>query len=126
MTETAAPSDASAIDLVDDARNLRRERPVSREEDGPWQVVRDPHVQEVLRNHEVFSPDVAVRLEEDTDHAPRRDHAGRLRYQPPEWIRLPGGIAAEIRRAAQAWTAPRQWSTSGVRRSDSVNCEGQP
>jgi hypothetical protein len=29
VTETAAPSDASAIDLVDDDRNLRRERPVS-------------------------------------------------------------------------------------------------
>jgi cytochrome P450 len=84
VTETSTPSDASAIDIFDHYSDLRRTRPVSRaEEDGPWQIARYAEVREVLKNHEVFSSDVAMRRKEDADRPP-----SMLFSDPPVHTRL--------------------------------------
>ncbi len=61
---------------------LRAETPVSREEGGPWQVACYQDVHQVLRDHETFSSDVAVRAP-DEDRPP-----GMLFSDPPVHNRL--------------------------------------
>ncbi len=61
---------------------LRAETPVSREEDGPWQVACYQDVHLLLRDNETFSSDVAVRAPED-ERAP-----GMLFSDPPIHNRL--------------------------------------
>jgi len=46
-------------------RQLRRDSPVSRIDDGPWQVARFHDVQQVLRDSTVFSSDVSTRPAEE-------------------------------------------------------------
>ena len=61
MSETDKPMKLENLDPYSFYKYLRENSPVFRDKDGPWQVARYDDVRRVLREHPVFSSNVALR-----------------------------------------------------------------
>jgi cytochrome P450 len=64
--QVAQPSD----DVYAEYQELRENRPVSREDEGPWRVARYEDVRHILKAHDAFSSAVSQRVEEDGSQRP--------------------------------------------------------
>ena len=53
-------TDSAQTDIYETFRDLRKNHPVNKEPDGPWQVARHKDVQQVLKDNETYSSDVSL------------------------------------------------------------------
>ncbi|MCP4006507.1 MAG: cytochrome P450 [bacterium] len=96
MTETASPpTEPDPATLFERFRVLRRDSPVSKEEDGAWQVARYSDVRQVLKQDDVFSSDVVP-------PEVRRDD------QPPSMLFSDGEVHMGLRKLLGKAFFPRQ------------------
>jgi len=84
MSEEAnAERPATGPEIYAEYEVLRADRPVSRDEDGPWRVARYEDVRHVLKTHTDFSSEVSQRMQEEEGSTPTM-----LFTDPPSHDRL--------------------------------------